>query len=746
MPGMPVSNVSADTFSWWLWGALSAVPDIVLIVSLIALWRRFMHSRAQTQQELARARAELGRSSEALWLATELADVGVWFWDLVSGTLSWSDRCKAQFALPAGQSPSIDYFYSVLHPEDRERVRTAIERSRSDRTEFRTAYRVMLPDGSQRELAAIGRCTFDAFGKPLSIGGVTLDVTRITRLEADLRTVRAVSATQATELELARRFQVVAENASDVVMETDKSGLIRWVTPSVMQQIGRRPEELVGAPYASGIHPDDRAIVHTMEQQVQQGAATTAEVRLRRADGTYRWFFLSLRPRFDEQHAVIGHVGGWRDIHDAVLAREAVIAERHRLRAQMTSMINPLVLGEPVRNEEGRVVDFVYADVNPAACTFFGVDREHLLGRRLLALFPQLEATGLLARFAETADTGRRTVVDDFPLPMAGGDVHWMDIRAVRADGWVSLVWRDNTERRMALERVSASEEQFRLLAENSLDVVARIDANDTVTWVSPSVTNVLGWKVADCIGRGALDFLATEEARQQYRRDKAKAFSGAGSISRSQIRSANGEVHWLEVHSSPCRTADGRIDSLIAAMRVIDVEVLAEQSLERRARIDDLTGLVNRKELLDRLGALVANGEPGIAVLWCDIDRFKGTNDTHGHAAGDAVLEALGERIRGCLPSPDDLGARIGGDELMVVLRRMHDLDGAAQVAERLRAVAAAPIPFADGAIGVTLSIGVTLAVLGETVDAILARADNAMYQAKEQGRNRVVAIPGPQ
>lgn len=421
-------------------------------------------------------------------------------------------------------------------------------------------------------------------------------------------------------------------------------------------------------------------------------------------------------------------------------AREAAAAERHRLQAQTMSMIDPFVLGEPVRDKAGRVVDFIYADVNAAACTFIGIDREHLLGRRLLELFPQLEATGLQRRFVETADTGRPTIVEDFPFPMADGRTHWMDIRAVRADGRVSLVWHDNTEKREALQKITASEEQFRLLAENTMDVVIRIDANDTVVWVSPSVTSVLGWKVADVVGHDAHEFLATEETQRQYRRDKARAFAGDGAVSRSEIRSVSGDVHWMEAHSSPFRQPDGRIDGLIAAMRIIDTEVQAEQALERRARIDDLTGLLNRKEFLDRLAGMVARGDRDFALLWCDIDRFKEVNDTHGHAAGDAVLHALGERIRGCLPRPDDLAARVGGDELMVVLRGVGGVDEAERAAERLRSVAAEPIPFDGAAIEVTLSIGATLPLPDEGIDAILARADDAMYRAKQEGRNRVV------
>ena len=740
--GSTALALPSDGLPLWLWIVASLVPDILLVASLIGLWRHLVSSRLQSRHELAKARADLTHSAETLWLATELADVGVWSWDLVSGALIWSPRCKEHFGVPVSQPVTIERFYALLHPDDRDRVRAEIERARAERTEFRTRYRAMLPGGSQRELAAMGRFTYDAVGKPLSMGGVTLDVTRIWRLEADLRRVEGASAAQAVELEIARRLQLVAENASDVVIEADNTGVVRWITPTVVQRIGLRPEDIVGTPYARYVHPDDADKLQAMERQVQEGMAADAEVRLRLADGTYRWFSLSLRPIFDERHAVARRVGGWRDIHEEVLAREAAASERRRLQAQMTSVIHPLVLAQPIRDAEGRVKDFIYADLNPAAVAFLGRPREQIVGRRLLEFFPQLETTGLLARFAVTAETGRPTAVEDFPFPMPGGEVHWMDIRAVRADGWISFVWRDDTERRRALDAIAASEERFRLLAENSLDVVVRIDANDKIVWASPTVTSVLGWSVEECVGRSGLEFLATEETRQQYRRDKARVFAGEGAVSRSQVRSKTGEIHWMEAHSSPFRMPDGRIDGLIAAMRVIDAEVAAEQALDRRARTDDLTGLLNRKELMDRLDGLVAHGVRDVAVLWCDIDRFKETNDVHGHAAGDAVLEALGERIRGCLPTPDDLGGRIGGDELMVVLRGVHDIDEAVRVAERLRCSAAEPIPFAGGAITATLSIGAALALPDEGVDAILARADDAMYEAKAQGRNRVVAI----
>jgi diguanylate cyclase (GGDEF)-like protein len=129
-------------------------------------------------------------------------------------------------------------------------------------------------------------------------------------------------------------------------------------------------------------------------------------------------------------------------------------------------------------------------------------------------------------------------------------------------------------------------------------------------------------------------------------------------------------------------------------------------------------------------------------AVLWCDIDRFKVVNDTYGHAAGDAVLEALADRLRSCLRTPNDLGARLGGDELMVFLHGVRDLQDAVDIAEKLRRHAAEPIPTSSGPLRVTLSIGATLARPDESTDALIARADDAMYQAKKSGRNQVVAF----
>ena len=207
-----------------------------------------------------------------------------------------------------------------------------------------------------------------------------------------------------------------------------------------------------------------------------------------------------------------------------------------------------------------------------------------------------------------------------------------------------------------------------------------------------------------------------------------------------------------IEVSLSPLRT--GKNLQVLAAIRDItdrrqyeqrlhrqhEALIEAKQEVERLARFDSLTGLVNRAEALSRLqAALDCSRSPDyLGVLFCDVDRFKAINDTYGHSAGDAVLATLAERICQCVRHGDTVG-RTGGDEMLVLLPGLHDIGEAAQIAEKIRKRAAEPIYQSGKTFSVTLSIGATLAISGEPVVETTARADAAMYEAKHRGGNTV-------
>jgi len=187
--------------------------------------------------------------------------------------------------------------------------------------------------------------------------------------------------------------------------------------------------------------------------------------------------------------------------------------------------------------------------------------------------------------------------------------------------------------------------------------------------------------------------------------------------------------------------------DSISYTWRDVTDRHTKTEMLERKARTDELTTLLNRRGVFEKLedlrGKTPRTGRD-IAVLFVDFDKFKEVNDIHGHAAGDEVLRATAEKLRACLRNSDDLGARVGGDEMMIVLHGVHGIDDAVSVAEKLRRSAATPVRFDGNSIEATVSVGVALARRGESTDALVARADTAMYEAKQSGRNQVVTIDG--
>lgn len=166
-----------------------------------------------------------------------------------------------------------------------------------------------------------------------------------------------------------------------------------------------------------------------------------------------------------------------------------------------------------------------------------------------------------------------------------------------------------------------------------------------------------------------------------------------------------------------------------------------AEQGLETLAATDSLTGLANRRRLdqvLRQEWARAQRSRKPLAVLMVDVDHFKAFNQRHGHAGGDHALREVAKTIEACIRRPADLAARYGGEEFQVVLPET-DLAGAQLLAERIRASVEALAPFADDAHSVTVSIGIGLSGTQHDLAGVLGAADEALYRAKANGRNRV-------
>jgi diguanylate cyclase (GGDEF)-like protein len=225
-----------------------------------------------------------------------------------------------------------------------------------------------------------------------------------------------------------------------------------------------------------------------------------------------------------------------------------------------------------------------------------------------------------------------------------------------------------------------------------------------------------------------------------------ARASTAHRSCIRVPVRAADGSYQDYEITLQNLGAADGRPGSPLVAAFLHNVtnRVMAEEALraaQHRALHDPLTGLPNRVLLLDRLGqacARLRRSGGRLLVMFVDLDRLKGVNDTLGHAVGDALIVAVARRLHQTV-RPDDTVARLGGDEFVIVCPDVPDRATRRDLPRRLLDALCRPVVLEPATVCVTASIGVVDA--GEEADPtdIIRAADAAMYRAKRAGGNRI-------
>ncbi len=208
------------------------------------------------------------------------------------------------------------------------------------------------------------------------------------------------------------------------------------------------------------------------------------------------------------------------------------------------------------------------------------------------------------------------------------------------------------------------------------------------------------------------------------------------------RVRTGSGEWRWILSRGRVTERdeAGARALRMIGTNLDITERKKIEQNLQQEARCDALTGVGNRTLLEDRLAHAMARTRRSggrVAVLYLDIDKFKGINDGLGHAAGDALLKGFAAHLRGCVREADTV-ARLGGDEFVIFLESLRDERDAVAIADKILAAVRTPVAVDGVEVCVTTSIGVAVGGADWNTREILKRADAALYAAKSAGRNR--------
>jgi diguanylate cyclase (GGDEF)-like protein len=208
-----------------------------------------------------------------------------------------------------------------------------------------------------------------------------------------------------------------------------------------------------------------------------------------------------------------------------------------------------------------------------------------------------------------------------------------------------------------------------------------------------------------------------------------------------------DGTVLWISVNAVPLKAPDGHLTGVVSSLVDITPLKLLQERLQAEATRDVLTGLANRRCYLENLTKAFhsarRHGHP-LAAAFCDLDHLKALNDAHGHAAGDLAIQAFGGIVAGALRR-EDLAARFGGDEFCVLFTHVSATEAKVCLERVLAQVRQLELALPDGSRqrGFTASMG--LASLQEAhshPEDILAAADQALYRAKQAGRDRLVTV----
>ena len=616
-----------------------------------------------------------------------------------------------------------------IHPDDlpgREEVVTTTEQGAPMVHEVRMATR----DGGYRWLRMTLRPVFDEAGRLVGRVGSASDV------QAEVEARVALQASEA-------QYRVLAENMADVVFEIDLDDRYRWVSPSVTAVLGWTPEALIGRTGAEFIPPDDYERITAAREHPVGGAAVVDEFRFRRADGTEAWMSGRSRAVTDDDGEPLGRVVALRDVGERVASEQRLVESesRYRLLAEHSS---------DVVAESG--ADGALRWVSSSVTGLLGWLPADLIGRRVAEILHPDDIDAVAAALAEVGDGRTRTM--EARLRTASGEYRWVSAAVTPifdASGVMVgriAAWRDVHDAVEAREALAQSEERFRRAMESAPIGMAIVDLDRRFLQVNPALCAMLGRDEDWLCAHRVPDILDPLDNEADLRM-RAEVLAGRrdSTIREKRLIRADGSRVWAQHAVAPFHDAAGVPVAYVSQFVNITETVEAREALHFEATHDALTHVGNRADLYERVAALqrrqVRTGT-NVAVLFADVDHLKAVNDRWGHGAGDAVLVEVARRISHQVRS-DDVVARFGGDEFVIVLPGVHTADDAARVAEKIQTAMAGPVAVGTAEVEVTVSIGIAIGEPGSDAARTLQQVDTALYRAKQSGRARsVVYDPG--
>lgn len=528
-----------------------------------------------------------------------------------------------------------------------------------------------------------------------------------------------------------RNLRMVADNVPALVAYVDAGRRFVFGNERYKAIFGHSADDLKGKLVRDVVGAD----IYAASEQYVEAALRGEAVRFERPslrDGVMQWDRVAYNPDIDEHGQVRGYFALVDDISELKATQQILAASEKRMRTIADNM--PVLIAYIDTDLRYRFCNSGYAK---AAL----LPLDDILGHTAREVFGNLMYESFAGQMAAALRGERMSFVHSPPPPLGSYILQSDYIPDIDADGKVlgfySMV-QNITAHKDAEAALLSQKNLLRSVADNLPALVNSMDAEGRIRFANRQHERWIGRPLADIEGALVLELLDEQEAVAHLHYFQQAML---GKTMRWHFQRKLGtELRHYECTYIPQNEGGVTLGITCLVNDVTDAKRV-ERQLSTMARFDALTGLPNRTSLVERIGrAIATSGQDGrrIAVFYLDLDKFKSINDSFGHSGGDAVLREFGRRLVACVRHTDTVG-RLAGDEFVILLEGLQSDSECRLVAEKIIATMERPFDIEGVARIVTTSVGVASTAGPEgSVEALLKHADEALYRAKEKGRNR--------
>jgi PAS domain S-box-containing protein len=536
----------------------------------------------------------LSLNKERLQLATVTCGLGMWFWDLTTDCLEWTEQCKALFGLTPDIEMSYEVFLNALHPEDRDLTHAAVQQALASKTEYNVEYRTVWADGSIHWILAQGRGFYNSEGEPLRMIGIAQDIT-----ERKL----AKETVERSEQHLRR----VLDSLFTFVGVMTPDGVLTEVNRPALDIANLQPEDVIGKPFAEtywwSYSSESQALLNNSIEQAKLGEAVRYDVKVRLNATDYMWIDFALAPLFDADGKLEYIIPSGIDISDR---RQAEKATRYR-EQQLTKVLDTLPVYVGLLDPEGRVIN-----INQTALDLSNLKLEELIDKPFAETYwwdfskkvqakineaIQQAAAGEMACFnivARGTEKDERILVDFSMTPVfdPDGEVEYLIPTGI-----------DITEREKSKQALEQRERELKLITEVIPQQVWTALPDGEIDYINQrwqDFTGVTLEQIQNCGWEGIVHPDDLERVIQAW--NKAVETGNDYSVE-ARWREQKGKYHWFLNRAKPLRNEAGEITQWYGTNT--DITQIKALEVQLQQQTEDL---IQANQLKDEFLAIVSH------------------------------------------------------------------------------------------------------------------------------------------